>query len=124
MRALTSPDISGALSMHARLSLAAFALALLTATVPAHGQKDNQPDKVRPIPPPGVKIADADRAELQKGVAELGKEIEELRQAVKGKPNLLELLPDVQIFHNAVRYPLEYDEFYDLKEVAVARQML
>src|SRR5207249_10943072 len=110
--------------MHARLSLAAFAVVLLSALALADGPLDNQPDKVRPIPPPGVTIPDADRAELQKGVAQLGKEIDELRQALKGKPNLLELLPDVQIFHNAVRYPLEYDEFYEVKEIAVARQML
>ena len=62
--------------MHARLFVAAFAVVLLSALAPADGPLDNQPDKVRPIPPPGVKIADADRAELQKGVAELGKEIE------------------------------------------------
>src|SRR5207253_429599 len=53
----------GAPPMHARLSLAAFAFALVTTGLPADGPLDNQPDKVRPIPPPGVKIADAERAQ-------------------------------------------------------------
>src|SRR5262249_4232945 len=71
----------------------------------------NVPDKVRPVPPPGVKIADADRTDLQARVDELGQDIEQLRSELKGKPALLELLPDVQIYHNAVRYALTYDEF-------------
>ena len=38
----------------------------------ADGPGDNLADKVRRVPPPGVKITDADRAELEKGVAALG----------------------------------------------------
>src|SRR5262245_41112197 len=100
--------------MHARLQIPGVAFVLLIAAVPAEEPQEKQPGQVKPIPPPGIKIPDADRTELQQGASQLGKEIEELRQALKGKPNLLELLPDVQIFHNAVRYPLEYDEFYDV----------
>jgi len=33
-------------------------------------------------------------------------------------------LPDVQIFHNAVRYALTYNEFYDVKQVATAKAFL
>jgi dienelactone hydrolase len=63
--------------------------------------------------------------ELQRGADELGREIESLRTALKGKPQLLDLLPDVQIFHNAVRYALTYDEIFDAKrEVPFARQQL
>jgi hypothetical protein len=107
-----------------RFAITAVTVALLAAVASGDGPQDNQPDKVRPIPPPGIKIPDGDRAELEQGVAQLGKGIDELRQMLKGKPALLELLPDVQILYNAVRYPLTYDEFYDLKEIAVARQML
>jgi pimeloyl-ACP methyl ester carboxylesterase len=105
----------------------ALPLLLWLALVPllaADGPGDNVPDKVRPVPPPGVKIAEADRQELQKAVDALGTEIDELRTALKGKPTLLELLPDVQVYHNAVRYALKYDEFYDLKQVGVARILL
>jgi dienelactone hydrolase len=101
------------------MSVVAFA-----ALVRADGPGDNLPDKVRPIPPAGITIADADRAELQAGVETLGKEINRLRQDLKVKPELLELLPDIQIFHNAVRYALTYDEFYAPSEVAIARKLL
>src|SRR5262249_19520179 len=78
------------------------------------------PDKVRQIPPPGIKVADADRAELERGVADLGREIEVLRTSVR-EP-LLALLPDVRIYHKAVHDALKYDEFYDQREIAVARK--
>lgn len=89
-------------------------LVLLSAVpfVRADGPADNVPEKVRPVPPPGVKIPDGDRSELQAGVEALGKEIDELRAALKGKPALLALLPDVQIYHKAVHYALTYNEFY------------
>jgi hypothetical protein len=98
----------------------------------ADGPADNLADKVRRIPPPGVALEAADRQELELKVQALGKEIGDLRVALKGKPALLELLPDVQIYYNAVHYALKYDEFhkpYDSKshkplEVAVARKLL
>jgi hypothetical protein len=90
----------------------------------ADGPADNHPDKVRPVPPPGIQVPDAERAELQTAVAALGKDIEALRRDLAGKPALLELLPDVQIFHNAVRYPLEYNEFYAPAELETARWLL
>jgi pimeloyl-ACP methyl ester carboxylesterase len=99
-------------------------LFVVAALLYADGPNDNLPDKVRPVPPPGIKIDDADRTDLQAGIAALGKEIEQLRQDLKNKPALLELLPDVQIFHNAVRYALIYDEFYNQKELTVARKFL
>jgi hypothetical protein len=90
----------------------------------ADGPKDNLPDNVRPVPPPGIEVPAADRSELQAGVAELGKEIEGLRKSLEKKPDLLRLLPDVQIFHNAVRYALEHNEFYAAREVVAARTLL
>jgi hypothetical protein len=90
----------------------------------ADGPGDNLPSKVRPVPPPGIAIAAKDRGELQAGVEKLGQQIEELRLVHEGKPALLELLPDVQIFHNAVRYALTYEEFYSEREVAYARRLL
>jgi pimeloyl-ACP methyl ester carboxylesterase len=99
-------------------------LGLLASWVCADGPQDNIPGKVRPVPPPGVALPEADRAELQKGALDLGKEIDDLRTSLKNQPALLVLLPDVQVFHNAVRYALKYNEFYDLKEVATARTLL
>ncbi|MFL5342145.1 MAG: prolyl oligopeptidase family serine peptidase, partial [Gemmataceae bacterium] len=101
-----------------------FVALLLAAPLFADGPADNVADNVRRVPPPGVAIPDADRQELQAGADALGKEISELRTSLKGKPALLDLLPDVQIFHKAVDWALRYNEFYDVKEVAVAKQQL
>jgi pimeloyl-ACP methyl ester carboxylesterase len=96
------------------------------AAARADGPTDNQPDKVRRIPPLPKDSVTADvKAELQRGVDELGKEIDELRTTLKAKPQLLDLLPDVQIFYNSVRYALTYDEIFDAKkEVPLARKQL
>ncbi|HUR46378.1 MAG TPA: prolyl oligopeptidase family serine peptidase [Candidatus Saccharimonadales bacterium] len=102
---------------------ASLLLCLTTIAANADGPADNQPEKVRPVPPPGIKIADDDKEELATGIARLGTEIETLRTQLKGKP-LSDLLPDVQIFHNAVRYALLYNEFYKSNELAVARRFL
>src|SRR5262245_61534921 len=90
------------------LSLAAF----IAVPLLADGPGDNLPDNVRRVPPPGLKISPADRAELEAGAAALGKEIDALRTELKSKPALLDLLPDVQIYHKAVDWALRYDEFF------------
>jgi dienelactone hydrolase len=98
------------------------ALLVLPLAVFADGALDNIPEKARPVPPPGIDVPAKDRAELEEGVASLAKEIEDLRKRLReDKSPLLELLPDVQIFHDAVRYALTYNEIYDLKEIATAR---
>src|SRR2546429_5545783 len=96
----------------------------ITLLICADGPSDNLADKVRRIPPPGIKVPDTDRAELEAGVAELGGEIESLRGELKGKPALLDLLPDAQIYHKAVDWALSYDEFNKSNEVQVARTLL
>src|SRR5262249_3441296 len=82
------------------------------------------PDKVAPVPPPGIEIGPEGRTELQREVDELGKEIAALDKALAAKPALHALLPDVQIFHNAVRYALTYNEFYSKTELPAARALL
>jgi hypothetical protein len=90
----------------------------------ADGPGDNLPDKVRPVPPPGIKVPNADRQELQAGLDELGRQIDALRASLKGKPALLDLLPDVEVYHKAVRYALQYGEFYKPAEIATAKALL
>ncbi|MBY0460741.1 MAG: hypothetical protein K2V38_25765, partial [Gemmataceae bacterium] len=93
------------------LSLAAFVAAvaalgaLPAADTLADGPKDNIADNVRPIPPAGNAIPDADRDEIKKGLAELQQLIKDI-----GKHDLL---PDVQIFEKAVRWALDYNEIFD-----------
>jgi hypothetical protein len=106
-------------------SLVLAAFAILTALTFADGPSDNMVDKVRRIPPlPKEATTDADKAELKKGVDELGAAIEALKVSLKGKPELA-YLPDVQIYHNAVRYALQYDEIFEpKKEVPIAKKQL
>jgi Prolyl oligopeptidase family len=99
-----------------------FILFFFTIFSLVHAQLPSQ--LMRPIPPPGVEIPAADRTELESGVAALGKEIDALKVELKDKPKLLELLPDVQIFFNAVRYALKYNEFLNLKEIPLAKEQL
>lgn len=87
-------------------------LLLLAAPLLADGPADNKPDSVRPIPPKGSKIDDTDRAKLKLQLTLLDSLLAETEKAVKGKPELLALLPDVQVYEKAVRYALEYDELY------------
>jgi hypothetical protein len=92
----------------------------------AHGDGPgvNVPSKVRPIPPKGVEVPEADRLLLKAGADELAKQIEDLRTELKGKAALLELLPDVQIYEKAVRYALTYNEMFNLREIAAAKKQL
>jgi pimeloyl-ACP methyl ester carboxylesterase len=105
------------------LPLLSLAMAL-TGLVRADGPADNLVDRVRPVPPKGIAVSDTDRSALQAGVDELGKEVDALRDALKRKPDLLARLPDVQIYHNAVRYALAHDEFFRPKEISVAKDLL
>ena len=82
------------------------------------------PPQVRRIPPPGIAVPEAEREELEAGAASLEREIDGLRTELKAKPELLALLPDVQIFHKAVDWALRYDEFFDSKQLAVATAQL
>jgi hypothetical protein len=95
----------------------------LGAALCAAAADDKPPEKVPPVPPAGVAL-DGERPGLQNACNDLGEAIEQTRQALRDKPDLLELLPDVQIYHNAVRYALQYNEFYDLKELDTAYQLL
>jgi len=109
-----------------KLSSLSLALPLLLAPLAfADGAADNVADKVRPIPPKGAAISDQDRQELETGVTRLGSEIDALRKDLQNKPAQLALVPDVQIFYNAVRYALRYDEIFNpANEIPAAKATL
>lgn len=89
---------------------------LLAAPALADGPGDNVPDNVRPIPPKAPPLADDAKKELAAGLKELQQAIADAETAVKGKPELLALLPDVQIFEKAVRYGVEHEEVFVLTD--------
>lgn len=100
------------------------ALLLFPTCIRADGPADNLPDKVRPVPGPGVRIPEEQRQSLQARVEKLGQEIARSRTELQKRPTLLALLPDVQIFHKAVHDALKYNEFYNVKEAGVADKLL
>ena len=103
----------------------AFSLMLTGAfAVLADGPADNLETNVRRVPPIGITVPDKDRKELEQGLDALAKEIENTRKAVAKKSDLLALLPDVQIYHKAVRYALTYQEIQKTNEIGLARQLL
>src|SRR5947209_1793567 len=71
---------------------------------------------IKPVPPPGVEVPAAERAELEAGLARLARGIDKIRSHA--------LAPDVEIFHNAVRYALEYGEFFKPDEINRAKELL
>jgi len=118
------PGIAYEQGMHRRsLFLAAWSVAIVIS-LRADGLEDNKAENVRRMPPPGVAIGDADRAELTKGAAELKQQIDEVVASAAAKPSILNLVSDVEIFHKAVDWALRYDEFYSPKQVDVARELL
>ena len=110
--------------MRISCTLGVFLFGLISVGASAQTPVEVQPDNVRRIPPPGINVSEGDRSELTRGAESLGAQIEALKISLKSKPKLLQLLPDVQIYHNAVRYAVKYNEFYGAREVEVARAML
>ena len=99
-------------------------LLLVLGVARADGPGDNLPDNVRRIPQPGVAVPEGDRTELQTGIDALGREITELKSSLKAKQELLDLLPDVQIYYNAARYALTYNEFFSPNEIKTGKDLL
>jgi hypothetical protein len=92
-------------------------LLLATTFALADGPADNIPDKVRPVPPVGIKVLAEDEAEIAAG-------LKQLQDAIKaiGKN---EFLPDVEIHEKAVRYAMTYREIFDAKNgVAQVKKVL
>jgi pimeloyl-ACP methyl ester carboxylesterase len=69
-------------------------------------------------PPPGIPISKKDRAELRAAAEALKSGID----GYEGRQH--QLLPDIVIFCNAVRYALDDNMFYQAKDVASARKLL
>jgi hypothetical protein len=86
-------------------------LCLALATLAAFAQQS-----IKRIPADGIAIPAADRDELAAGLAHLQAEIAKLKPGP--------LLPDVLIFSEAVRFSLQYNEFYKPAEIAAARKLL
>ncbi len=76
------------------------------------------------VPPPGIAVPAEERVLLEKGIAELAGEIAALRKELAAKPALLAELPNVEIFHKSADWALRFDEFFEPKQIATAKDHL
>ncbi len=104
--------------------LAAILAIAAISTALADGPADNVAENVRAVPPPGISVSPEDAARLAAGLAELDDKLAGLRNQLREEPALLVELPDVEVYAKAVRYALEYDEFFDPREIRVADKLL
>lgn len=88
------------------------------------GPKDNLPDQVRPIPPPGIAIPETDRLAFEKGLKSLSGELVFLKDAAAKKPFIEPLIPDVEVYHKALEWALKYDEFFSANDVKAGYALL
>jgi hypothetical protein len=100
-----------------------FAILFMCWTWPASLLAQATPT-VKQAPPPGITVPAGEAAELAIGLDRLGVMIERLRAAGANKPAVLTLLPDIEVFHKAVRYALQDGEFFKPEEIASARKQL
>ncbi len=71
---------------------------------------------IKPVPPPGIELDSEDRAGLERGLRHLKGSIDRL----SNNP----LIADVLIYHEAVRYALQYNEFFKPDEIDKAKTLL
>jgi hypothetical protein len=99
-------------------------LLTLAAVALADGPKDNVASAVRPIPPPGVPVPEADRKAIQQALSELRVAIDNAAQAQAKHPRLQELLPDLEVCHKAADWALRYNEFFKEAEFKSALEVI
>lgn len=105
-----------------RFTPAAAILALVPALLAAPAPRP----AAKRLPPPGLAIPAAARAELTAEAAALRADLDRTARDLPpaANPALATLLPDAEIFHKAVDWALRHDEFFDAKQVSVARRLL
>lgn len=94
-------------------------LVTCSGQVHADGIRDNDPDQVRRVPPPGIVVPPAVRSALSVKLLRLNEAMAPLRKQVDP-----DLLADVEVFARAVRTVLEHNEFYSEKEFEHAKKLL
>ncbi len=94
---------------------------LAVLLLPAAFAVTSAAEDVRPIPPPGIEIPAADRAEIEAGVKKLGDEIAKLHELGKTNPLIERELPNVEIFHKSADWAVRYGEMFDVKQIAIAK---
>lgn len=101
----------------ALLLLGSSALELL-----ADGPADNQVEKIRPVPPPGIEVPAEVRESLNAALEPLKMSIEEL--SASKDPRIQSQLPDAEIFYRAVSLALNENGFFDPADFERAKELI
>ena len=96
----------------------------VTAPKRSAAQGDNRPDSVRRLPQPGIPVPTVDRTELENGLKQFSALVDQDIQYLRLHPTMQDFLADVMVYHNAVRYALQYDEFFNVREIGSAKEAL
>lgn len=122
MQSKPLPRASDALRAFSVLLVAIVMSVVIVGNTFGDGPADNQPQNVRPIPPPGIAIPPESRDALEASLKQLEAKIETLRGSKD--PNIQRYLPDVEIFPRAVSIALAEDGFFDAADVERAQAVL
>jgi dienelactone hydrolase len=88
----------------------------------ADGIQDNIPENVRRIPELGVPVPEDRAASMRTSLSQLQEKIAAINAGKDAAAK--SLLPDVMIFERAVRCALDYQEFFDVKDLDKADALL
>ncbi len=88
----------------------------------ADGPRDNDPATVRRVPRLGVEVPEEEAKTLREGLARLAGMIQQVRN--EGNQQARSLLPDVMIYHRAVKDNLEHQEFFSPGDIQKAHRLL
>ena len=107
--------------------LAGTLLVCSSLPVVADGPADNKAEQVRPVPPPGIMVSDADKQALTASLAPLQAKLDELRKPTGDKRAAAlrqATLADVGVMHSAVQDAVTYGEFFNPGDIATAKTLL
>jgi hypothetical protein len=109
-------------SLLSKVMLKSCAILFLSLTIASAA--DAPARKYVRMPPEGIPMPSDIKIELESSVSSLGQEIDDLKKFLQSQPTLFDLLPDVQIYYNAVRYALDDNIFYSTNDFSAARKLL
>lgn len=107
--------------------LLGLSLSLSVLPALADGPADNKADMVRPVPPPGIMVSDADKQALSSGLEPLQAKLTELQKPTNDKRQAAlrqATYADVAVLHSAVRDALTYGEFFNVNDIVAAKGLL
>ena len=93
----------------------------------ADGPADNKSEQVRPVPPPGIALPDADREALTSGWQPIQAKLDELQKPHSDKRIAAfrkAHIADVAVLLGAVKDAVAYGEFHNPNDVATAKALL